>query len=141
MTQSHQSVHPAVAADTMLHVLTSLPSSTRRRCPCRWGLLQQMQVALVPNATEGLLTERGWLGGCRSAPRPVNYHSWDEDDDSNACSPVTGYPGPVMDVSSVKKGHRFQVTVRLPVALASDASGEVHLGNVCQQNLLPHQQV
>jgi hypothetical protein len=100
-----------------------------------------MQIVLVPNATEGLLSAAGWRKGCKSAPRAINYRSWDEEDDSNACNPVTGYPGPVLDVSSVQKDKRFQVTVRLPADMATAADGNAHLGNVCKQNLLPLQQV
>lgn len=108
---------------------------------CRWSQLQQMQLVLTDEAREAVTTAAGARRGCTSAPRPVNYRSWDEDDDSADCSAVTGHKGPMLDVSAVAVGRRMQVTLRWPEEMARGDDGASSLAHVCNQELVPGQKV
>lgn len=109
--------------------------------PSRWSRLQQMQLVLTDEAREAVTTSQGGRSGCRSAPRPVNYRSWDAADDSADCGAVTGHKGPMLDVSDLRRGQRTQVTMRWPEEMARGADGVVSLAHICNQTTMAAQQV
>eukprot|EP00892_Ulva_mutabilis_P011280 jgi/Ulvmu1/8524/UM044_0058.1 len=106
----------------------------------KWSHLQQMQLVLTDEAREAVTTAAGGRRGCRAAPRPVNYRSWDEEDDSADCSAVTGRKGPLLDVSALAVGHRLQVTLRWPEEMARGRDGAASLAHACDQAAMPVQQ-
>lgn len=107
----------------------------------RWNRLQQLQLVLTDDARLAVTTAAGSHRGCRAAPRPVNYRSWDVADDSADCSAVTGHKGPLLDVSDLGQGRRTQVTLRWPEEMARGPDGTVSLAHICNQTALPTQQV